>query len=529
MGEGSWGVPPHLLDQVSPFHIVLGRDLTVLQVGSSLRRLCPQVAPSAALEGVIEVVSPRGPATLESLRSQPRSLFVLKVRAQDLTLRGQVVYDEAAEVLLFVGSPWITELTTISDMGLTLEDFSVSDNVVDYLLLLQTQGTALAQAHKLADSLQRSTAELTAQARQRERLTRQLESVLNSAGEGIYGLDSAGTITFANETAARLVGLPREDMLGRHVDEVIQMEAPAPGAPGPAPAAPRQDEPARLLTGRHRRADGSFFDSECISAPIIEQGTTIGSVVVFRDITERRAVERMKDEFVSTVSHELRTPLTSIRGALGLLHAGAAGELPPRAVRMVEVATTSTDRLVRLINDILEVERMAAGKLVINPRGTSARGLLRTAAAEMAGLAESSGVSLHIDRAEGVVWADPDRVVQTLTNLVGNAIKFSPTGAAVRLEATANDHHVRFDVHDNGCGVPEEELESIFEHFRQVDSSDTRLAGGTGLGLAICRGLVERHGGRIWVTSAVGEGTTASFTLPSPRKHPRAEAIAGRH
>ena len=222
----------------------------------------------------------------------------------------------------------------------------------------------------------------------------------------------------------------------------------------------------------------------------------------------------MKDEFVSMVSHELRTPLTSVRGALGLLAGGVAGEIPPRATRMVEVAIQSTDRLIRLINDILDVERMAAGKLAINPQTTDAQDLLDTAAQEMAGLAESSGVHLHVDSVDGKVWADPDRIVQTLSNLLSNAIKFSTAGGRVELGASVAHDHVRFDVRDTGLGIPHEQLENVFDHFRQVDGSDTRQKGGTGLGLAICRGLVEHHGGRIWMTSGTGEGTTASFTLP---------------
>ncbi len=358
--------------------------------------------------------------------------------------------------------------------------------------------------------LERDRAErrLARHARKLERLTHELESVLNSAGEGIYGLDATGTITFVNETAARLVGMPREAMLGRQVDEVIRMERQAPEA------ASLDGEAPRAVCGRHLRADGTTFESELIAAPLLEDGVAVGSVVVFRDVTERRAVDRMKDEFISVVSHELRTPLTSIRGALGLLAAGAAGEIPPQAARMVEVATTSTERLIRLINDILDVERMAVGKLAIHPVPTEAGQLLRTAVEEMAGLAQSSGVEIHVSAVEGTVLADPDRIVQTLSNLLSNAIKFSDAGDLVELRATAADGFVRFDIRDNGPGIPSDQLESVFEHFRQVDGSDTRQKGGTGLGLAICRGLVDEHGGRIWATSHVGEGTTISFVLP---------------
>ena len=164
MSDRGWGVPHAILDQASPFHMVLGGDLTVRQVGSSLRRLCPQIVPGCALESVVELVSPRVPLTRDSLIARARSMFLLKVRGVELTLRGQMLYDAAADVMIFLGAPWITKLSTIAEMGLTLEDFAVSDNIVDYLLLLQTQETALAQARTLADSLQQSTAELSHQA-----------------------------------------------------------------------------------------------------------------------------------------------------------------------------------------------------------------------------------------------------------------------------------------------------------------------------------------------------------------------------
>jgi signal transduction histidine kinase len=241
----------------------------------------------------------------------------------------------------------------------------------------------------------------------------------------------------------------------------------------------------------------------------------VGSVVVLRDVSERRAVDRMKDEFISIVTHELRTPLTSIRGALGLLRGGAAGELPPKATRMVEVATSSSDRLIRLINDILDVERMAADKLSLTPELTTAESLVKATVSEMAALAEASGITLRVGKTPGVVWADFDRVVQALTNLVGNAVKFSPTGSTVDLGAEELDGWVQFDVRDRGPGIPADQFTAVFEHFRQADASDTRQKGGTGLGLAICRGLVEAHGGRIWVSSILGKGATFSFTLPS--------------
>lgn len=514
------GLHPALLDQVFPFHIVLGPDLAIRQAGSALRRLCPEMVPSRHLGDLVEVITPALDVSWESLTSRPRSLFVLKLINSELRLRGQILSDDVSETVIFVGSPWITDLSSLAGLGLTLADFSVSDNVVDYLLLLQTQATALARARALAENIERNAEALKVHASHLERLTRQLDSVLNSAGEGIYGVDTRGAITFINEGAARLLRTPRADMLGCQVDKVVQWEA-SPIAAGLSPEPSDEVGSARPVSGRHRRGDGTRFDSEVVSAPILEGTEVVGSVVVFRDISDRRAVERLKDEFISMVSHELRTPLTSIRGALGLLGSGSTGVLEPVAAQMVEVATISTDRLIRLTTDILEVERMAAGKLAINMRSISVQSLIQAVGEEMGGLAESSGVHLRSDPGpEAMVLADCDRIIQTLSNLVGNAVKFSEAGSTVEIGASVHNENVEFHVRDTGPGIPTDQLEAIFEPFRQVDSSDTREKGGSGLGLAICRGLVQRHGGRIWATSEMGSGTKVSFTLPRTRKAP---------
>lgn len=386
----------------------------------------------------------------------------------------------------------------------------------EVLRVMQHLGTQLGRV------IERDRAEhrLARHASQLERLSDRLETVLNSAGDGIYGLDARGTVTFINAAGARLVGLPAARIVGRPAVEVIVIE------PGDRPEDPPGfdlavgqeglaiDGGPVVWTGRHRSADGRLYDAESIAAPIVSDGVVSGSVVVFRDISERRAVERLKDQFISVVSHELRTPLTGVRGALGLLGGGAAGALPPQAARMVEVATTSTDRLIRLITDILDLERMTAGHLTVHPKPTQARRLIEAAVEETAVLAAGAKIGIRVTGAPGEVLADPDRVLQILTNLLGNAVKFSDPGSVVELRTTIVDDQVRFDVVDQGPGVPVEQLEVIFEPFRQVDASDTRRHGGTGLGLAICRGIVEEHQGRIWVASETGRGSTFSFTLP---------------
>ncbi len=234
------------------------------------------------------------------------------------------------------------------------------------------------------------------------------------------------------------------------------------------------------------------------------------------DITERREVERAKDEFTSVVSHELRTPLTSIRGSLGLLESGVLGPLPEKGQRMIEIAVENTDRLVRLINDILDIERIDSGKIDMQKGPCDGAELIKCAVESLESLAANAGIILRAETAPVAISADRDRIHQTLTNLISNAVKFSPAGSVVEVSCAQHGGEVVFSVTDEGRGIPADKLDSIFERFQQVDASDSREKGGTGLGLAICRTIVENHDGRIWVESKPGEGSTFSFALPAP-------------
>ncbi len=230
----------------------------------------------------------------------------------------------------------------------------------------------------------------------------------------------------------------------------------------------------------------------------------------------------MKDEFISTVSHELRTPLTSLRAALGLLTGGALTTRPEKLQQMLDIATGNTDRLVRLVNDILDLERIGSGKAELHYTMCSADDLLRRAASLQQTRAPKAQLRITFNAANGVnVWADPDRILQTLTNLISNAIKFSPPGTEIHLTARGIDENeALIEVRDQGRGIPDDKLENIFDRFHQVDASDSRAMGGTGLGLAICRSIVTQHGGRIWATSTLGKGSTFHFTLPTrPSSH----------
>jgi signal transduction histidine kinase len=226
--------------------------------------------------------------------------------------------------------------------------------------------------------------------------------------------------------------------------------------------------------------------------------------------------ERLKSEFISTVSHELRTPLTSIRGALGLLEGGVAGPLPPSVAEMVGIAHKNSERLIRLVNDILDLEKMDAGRLELHLKPAELAPLLLQAAQAHQGYADAYGVRVEavLEAPGAVARVDADRLAQVLANLLSNAIKFSPRGERVTLRLTRGNGTLRVQVEDRGPGIPEAFQSRIFQRFAQADSSDARQRGGSGLGLSIARSLVERLGGSLAFITGPGQGTIFWFELP---------------
>jgi signal transduction histidine kinase len=243
-------------------------------------------------------------------------------------------------------------------------------------------------------------------------------------------------------------------------------------------------------------------------------GEVKGFFSMTEDITERKAVEQMKSEFISIASHEMRTPLTAIHGVIKLLSAGRLGELSESGTKMAEMALRNGDRLVRLVNDILDLERMESGRDEINHQKCDSGELIRQTMDSLSSMAEAQGIRLATVSESIELLADRDRIVQTLSNLISNAIKFSPANSTIWISSQWEQQNVLFAVKDSGRGIPKDKLENIFERFQQVDASDSRQKGGTGLGLAICRHIVEQHQGKIWAESINGQGSTFFFTIP---------------
>ena len=303
-----------------------------------------------------------------------------------------------------------------------------------------------------------------------------------------------------------LEGQPVETVLGQEIYHTIR---------------PYLDQ---ALTGQSVRFEAQFaalgepYQWVSVSyKPDIQSGQVKGCFALTQDISDRKATEKIKDEFVSVVSHELRTPLTSIHGALKLLSTGQLGQLERSGHDLLQIALNNTERLTRLINDVLDLERIESGQVKMQQVACEVTALMAQATRAMMPMAQSYGITLKSIPIDTQVCADPDHIEQTLTNLLSNAIKFSPTGDTVVIEAQERPQHIVFKVIDRGRGIPEDKLETIFERFQQVDGSDSRKHGGTGLGLAICREIIQRHGGRIWVKSVHGQGSSFCFTLPKLR------------
>jgi len=237
-------------------------------------------------------------------------------------------------------------------------------------------------------------------------------------------------------------------------------------------------------------------------------------------MSDRYEVDRMKDEFISIVSHELRTPLTAIRGALQLLESGLYDAESDEYKEMLHIASSNSERLVRLVNDILDLERLESNRVQLEMEDCQIAEVIQHALESVRALADTANITLSTSLPSISMWAAPDAIVQTLVNLLSNAIKFSSPGNTVWLRAEletddrASRQEICFSVEDKGRGIPADKLATIFERFQQVDASDSRQKGGTGLGLAICKTIVQQHGGKIWVESEVGKGSTFYFTVP---------------
>jgi PAS domain S-box-containing protein len=350
-----------------------------------------------------------------------------------------------------------------------------------------------------------ATASATEALRLGESLSR---AILDNMLSALVTLDEDGVIETANPAAEEMFGMSAAELVRRPFASLLDVSLD----PGALLAAAS----GRLTEWRGRRKSGELFPCE-MRLFHLESLRGPGYAAIMNDVSERYEVERMKTEFVSVVSHELRTPLTALRGSIGLLTGGVLGELPAGARELLDIAERNALRLISLVNDILDLERLQKGKMELFVGPVSAWTIVERSLESVAQFAAQEHIRLEIAPEEAVVRGDGDRLVQVLVNLLSNAVKFSPPGGVVQVSTTVLPAEVEFRVTDHGRGVPAAYRKSIFERFHQVHTSDSREKGGTGLGLAISKAIVEQHGGSIGVESEDGKGSAFWFRVPRAR------------
>lgn len=372
---------------------------------------------------------------------------------------------------------------------------------------LDAQGKVLKVLETIMDVSERIQAEKSVQ-----RSEEQLRLITDALPVLIAYIDHQQRYRYSNRTYETWYGKPRSSLLGRPMKELVGRENYQHMLPYIETALS-----GKAVTFENQRLNdnGSYSWMNIVYIPDFDSnGEVKGFFSMVDDITDRKAIEQIKSEFISIASHEMRTPLTSIHGVIELLCAGRLGELSEAGSQMAAMALRNSDRLVHLVNDILDLERMESGQDKIVKQKCVSAELIQQAIDSVQPLAKELEIILTTESTSIKLLADCDRIMQTLINLISNAIKFSPANSQVEIKAQLQNKNILFTVKDQGRGIPADKLEAIFERFQQVDASDSRKKGGTGLGLAICRHIVEQHGGKIWVESVYGKGSTFFFSVP---------------
>ncbi|WP_062205502.1 ATP-binding protein [Demequina salsinemoris] len=342
------------------------------------------------------------------------------------------------------------------------------------------------------------------------------ERVFNAMAEGVVGLDSDGTVALVNASASRMLGWEPSELIGRELHALAHFQRED-GSAYPhtqcAVLSTLADGAAR--TARREtfwRRDGSPLHVDLSVGALVDADGANAAILVFDDVSERLDLERVKDDFVSMVSHELRTPLAAVHGSLELLE--DLGDDPDAGAQMLGVAQRNTVRLMGLVDDILDLERAATGRLQIDRTGLTVQDAMAEAAEAVSGLAAAGDVVVRVLPTQARCWGDRRRIVQVLTNLASNAVRFSEQGATVTISAHGDDAGLRIDVVDTGAGIADSAQAHVFDRFWQAPGSAPRGKRGSGLGLAIAQSMARAHGGSITVRSALGEGSTFSLNLP---------------
>lgn len=348
-----------------------------------------------------------------------------------------------------------------------------------------------------------------------------VDTIIRSIGEGLVVVDGDGKIQFMNPAAEKLLGLDHKGAKGVPIPQLVKGEHTLALAKGPL--RDEADQVTKEIEIKSSNEDTQRIVQASTAVIENEDGKTVGMVSVLSDITKQKQLDEAKSKFVSHVSHELRTPLLAIQESLALLIGKEVGEVSPEQEKFLSIAHRNITRLSRLVNDLLDVAKLEAGKIELHPVSFEMKDMVHHVVETVRRWAESKGVSIGETYPEGPVSmvADPDRLTQVVTNLLGNAIKFTPEGGKIAVEINLNqsapmaeEPGVAVSVQDSGIGIPKQDQKRIFEKFEQVSLASPQGVSSTGLGLTIAKEIVELHGGRIWVDSNEGEGSRFTFVIP---------------
>jgi PAS domain S-box-containing protein len=476
------------------------------------------------------------------IQSSPAFYVAIDAVGKTLMMNDQMLNALGYQADEVIGTDYLTTfvpscdramLSQIFAQQITLKQSVVSENYLQTragdLLLVEWRGTPVLNADGSLNFFFSIGIDITERRRAEEVLRdseERFRSAFDDAGIGMSLTSLNGQFLKVNRSLCELLGYSEVELLRLRFQDITHAD----------------DLPAdmalldRLLTreGRTSAIEKRYLDKRGESIWVLVTVSTIRDsqdhplycICQVQDIRERREVDRLKNEFISIVSHELRTPLTAIRGSLGLIATGIYDHKPDKAKRMIEIALADSDRLSRLVNDILDIERLDSGKVELVMEVCEVSDLMQRAVEGVEAIAELTSITLCVTPLFAQVWAAPDAILQTLTNLLSNAIQFSPPNGTVWLSADmvhsnrTQSPTIRFGVKDQGRGIPDDKLEMIFDRFQQADVSDSRQKGGTGLGLSICRSIVQQHGGKIWAESSLKPPTGSHFyfTLPTPKQ-----------
>ncbi len=383
---------------------------------------------------------------------------------------------------------------------------------------------------QVIQTLSEQSRELGLMLRQQQEESSKRQAILASIADGVVVNDPEGHIILVNRAAEIILDTPARELLGGELTAVFERFE----------TGGRQDiykTMAAILKNPYAQfapeATQTILevDTRTISArlaPVVtERGEFLGVVTILRDITKEIEADRAKSEFVSTVSHELRTPMTAIKGFTDLIYSGAVGEINENQKRFLGIIKNNTDRLTALINDLLDISRVETGRVRFEPQPVRIGELVRNVVDALAPNAESKDhrLSCHIEAGLPEIMGDPNRLNQIFTNLIANAINYTPNGGEIEVSVYTVQGAIRADVRDNGIGIQPEDLGRIFERFYRADHPVVQESRGTGLGLPIVKMFVEMHGGRVWAESEPGEGSCFTVLLPLPTAQPEEQEL----